>query len=139
MHLRENGLLKMGKILLIDDDEWIRNALKYYFNKKTSLFNAFGDAESALDHIKEETYDVVICDYKLPGMDGITFFKKLQEFCPETIKILITAYGDDAIKSEANQIGLNGFIEKPFSANIIEESVDNLIKERENRKSESIQ
>ena len=139
MYLEKNDILKTRKVLLIDDDEWIRNALRYYFNKKTSLFNTFDNAELALEHIKEEAYDVVICDYKLPGMNGITFFKKLQEFCPGAIKILITAYGDDAIKSEANEIGLNDFIEKPFSANIIEESVGNLIKEREYRKSESIQ
>ncbi len=139
MYSEKNGILKTRKVLLIDDDEWIRNALRYYFNKKASLFNAFDNAESALKHIKEESYDVVICDYKLPGMNGITFFKKLQEFCPGTIKILITAYGDDAIKSEAKEIGLHDFIEKPFSANTIEESVGNLIKEREYRRSESTQ
>lgn len=138
MNLERNEILKTKKMLLIDDDEWIRNALGYYFNKKTSLFNTFDNAESALEHIKSETYDVIICDYKLPGMNGIIFFKKLQEFCLGAIKILITAYGDDAIKSEANEIGLNGFIEKPFSANIIEEAVTNLIKENDQEKSKSI-
>lgn len=138
MNLRRNDILRAKKILLIDDDEWIRNALGYYFNKKTSLFNTFDNAESALEHIRSECYDVVICDYKLPGMNGIIFFKKLQEICPGAIKILITAYGDDAIKSEANEIGLNGFIEKPFSANIIEESVANLIKENDQENSQSI-
>lgn len=138
MHLEKNDIVKTKKILLIDDDEWIRSALGYYFNKKASLFNAFDNAESALKHIKEEFYDVVICDYKLPGMNGIIFFKKLQELCPETIKILITAYGDDAIKAEANEIGLNDIIEKPFSANIIEEAVSNLIKKNDQQKSKFI-
>ena len=139
MQLDKNNTLKAKKILLIDDDEWIRNALGYYFNKKTSVFNTFDNAESALEHIKVETYDVVICDYKLPGMNGIVFFKKLQDFCPVTLKILITAYGDKTIKSTANEIGLNSIIEKPFSANIIEESIIGLIKAREQEKPTSIQ
>ena len=120
-------LLKKTKILLIDDDQYIRNSLVYYFKKKTLAFMALETAEEALELLKHETFDIVICDYKLPSMDGLEFLFKLYELQPEALRIFITAYANDEVAIRAGGIGIDDFIEKPFTTKDIEESLKRLL------------
>jgi two-component system response regulator HydG len=120
-------LLKKTKILLIDDDQYIRNSLVFYFKKKTLAFTALETAEEGLELLKQEKYDIVICDYKLPRMDGLEFLFKLYELQPEALRIFITAYANDEVAIRAGGIGIDDFIEKPFTTRDIEESLKRLL------------
>ena len=119
--------LKEMKILLIDDDEWIRDSLTLFFEGEGCRLVAFETAEEGLDAIKKKSYDIVIADYKLPGMDGLEFFSQLQKSHPSVIKILITAYGSKEVVSEAFKLGIHDFIDKPFTSDSIESSLSRLI------------
>jgi len=119
--------LKEMKILLIDDDEWIRDSLTLFFEGEGCRLVAFETAEEGLDAIKKKSYDIVIADYKLPGMDGLEFFSLLQKSHPNVIKILITAYGSKEVVSEAFKVGIHDFIDKPFTSESIETSLSRLI------------
>jgi DNA-binding NtrC family response regulator len=77
--------------------------------------------------LKNENYDIIIVDYRLPDMDGIEFFKRIQESHPNAFKILITAYGSKELLSKAKEMGAHDFIEKPFTSETIEESLSRLI------------
>ena len=68
-----------------------------------------------------------IADYRLPGMDGLEFLKRIQKTHPHATRILITAYKDAKVVSEAIRIGIHDFIEKPFTTETIEESLSRLI------------
>lgn len=125
MELRD--LLKGTKILLIDDDQYIRNSLVFYFKKKTAAFTAVESAEEALELLRQERFDVVICDYKLPNMDGLEFLFRLYELQPEALRIFITAYASDEVAVRAGGIGIDDFIEKPFTTTDIEESLKRLL------------
>ena len=81
--------------LLIDDDDLIRDSLGIVFNANSQQFIAVESAEKGLDLIEKKKIDVIICDYRLPGMNGFEFFKRVSKFLPNVVKILITAYGDD--------------------------------------------
>jgi DNA-binding NtrC family response regulator len=120
-------LLKSKKILLIDDDQYIRNSLAYYFKKKTLSFVTLESAEEALELLKKEPFDVIICDYKLPRMNGLDFFFHLYELQPEALRIFITAYANDEVAIRAGGIGIDDFIEKPFTTKDIEESLQRLL------------
>ncbi len=120
-------LLKKTKILLIDDDQYIRNSLVFYFKKKALVFTALETAEEALELLRVEKYDIVICDYKLPSMDGLEFLFKLYELQPEALRIFITAYANDEVAIRAGGIGIDDFIEKPFTTKDIEESLKRLL------------
>ncbi len=120
-------LLKKTKILLIDDDQYIRSSLEYYFKKKTLAFVTLESAEEALELLKKETFDVIICDYKLPRMNGLDFFFRLYELQPEALRIFITAYANDEVAIRAGGIGIDDFIEKPFTTKDIEESLQRLL------------
>ena len=69
---------------------------------------------------KQKSYDLVVSDYKLPGMDGLEFFEHIRVTHPRAAKILITAYGSPALFSLAKQIGAAGCIEKPITAEKVE-------------------
>ena len=97
--------LKDKKILLVDNDEWIRDSLTGYFDAEGCHILAVETAEEGMELLTQQNYDIILIDYKLPGIDGLTFSKKIQEICPDTIKILITAYKNKKVVSEAASAG----------------------------------
>ena len=119
--------LKNMKILLIDDDEWIRDSMSLFFESEECNLLALETAEQGLKILKNEKYDIIIVDYRLPDMDGLDFFKRIQKFHPNAFKILITAYGSKELLSKAREMGIHDFIEKPFTSEIIEESLSQFI------------
>jgi two-component system, response regulator, stage 0 sporulation protein F len=123
--------LKDKKILLVDDDEWIRDSLTLYFDTEGCHMVAVETAEEGLELLKQQTYDIILIDYKLPGMDGLTFSKKIQKMRPDAVKILITAYKTKEVVSEARQIGIQDLIDKPFTIGTIEDSLSRLIQSNE--------
>ncbi|MGA1865032.1 MAG: response regulator [bacterium] len=113
--------------MLIDDDEWIRDSLSLFFKNEGCHLLALETAEEALKLLKKQSYEIIITDYRLPGMDGLEFFRKIQNSHPRVIKILVTAYGNKDVFSEAIKIGIQDIINKPFTTRIIEESLSRLI------------
>jgi DNA-binding NtrC family response regulator len=125
--------LKSIKVLLIDDDEWIRDSLSLFFEGEGCHLQALETAEKGMEALKGQAYDIIIADYRLPGMDGLEFLKRIQNSHPDAMKILITAYKDEVLVSEAIRIGIQDFIEKPFTTKTIEESLCRLIENRERK------
>jgi len=109
--------------MIIDDDKWIRNSLRLYFEGEGINLLALETAEEGLKELKKHPYDIFIVDYRLPGIDGLEFFKRVQSSHPEAYKIIITAYKDQNMVSQASKIGISDFIEKPFSIKAIEKSL----------------
>jgi len=125
------GRLKDKKILLVDDDEWIRDSLTLYFDSEGCNMMAVETAEEGMELLTQQHYDIILIDFKLPGIDGLTFSKKIQEIRPDAIKILITAYKNKEIVSEAVSAGIQDFIDKPFTIKTIEDSMSRLIHRNE--------
>jgi DNA-binding NtrC family response regulator len=111
--------LKKLKTLLVDDDELIRDSLKIAFSAKGCAMRVAESAEEGLQAIREEKFDIIISDYRLPGMNGLDFIKQAAFMQPLAARFLITAYRDDHIISKALRIGVNEFIEKPFSVKVL--------------------
>jgi two-component system response regulator HydG len=107
--------LKQVKTLLVDDDELIRDSLSMAFKNKGCFIRAAESAEEGLDAIKEEQFDVIISDFRLPGINGLDFLKLATVTNPRAVNILITAYRDEYMFSEAIRMGVTEFIDKPFS------------------------
>jgi DNA-binding NtrC family response regulator len=119
------------KILLIDDDEWIRDSLRIFFETEGCHVLVFETAEEGLSAIKDQIFDLIIVDYKLPGLDGIEFLKRICGAQPNAIKILITAYRSENVVSEAKKLKIQGFIEKPFTSETVMASLAYTIKMRD--------
>ena len=113
--------LKQVKTLLVDDDEFIRDSLKIAFATKGCAMRVAQTAEEGLQAIKEERFDIIISDFRLPGINGLDFLKLATITYPEAINILITAYRDEYLFSEAIRMGVTEFIDKPFSVKALAE------------------
>jgi len=120
-------LIKNLRILLIDDDEWIRDSMSMYFEDEGCYLQTLRSAEDALEALINESFDIIIADYKLPGIDGLEFFKKADELNSEAVKILITAYGSKELFTKALNMGIHDCIEKPFTSETIEDSLKRLL------------
>lgn len=119
--------LRNMNILLIDDDEWIRDAMRIFFETESCKIIALETAEEALKMISQQKYDIVICDYKLPGLNGLTLLKQVRQTQPDALTVMITAYKTDDLVSEAKKTGVHGFIAKPFTSETIEAALSHLI------------
>ena len=115
------------KILLIDDDEWIRDSLSFFFEAEGCNLLTFETAEEGIEAVKQQAYDIVISDYKLPGMDGLEFLRRVKEKQPNAIEILITAYAKCEILEEAKMMGVMEFIPKPFTSEDVETSLARIV------------
>ena len=113
--------LSKFKTLLVDDDELIRDSLQIIFDTKGCFLKTAETAEEGLKALEEEKYDIIISDLRLPGIDGLRFLKFASLLQPEPVKLLITAYRDDQVYSEALRIGVSEFIDKPFSVDALVE------------------
>jgi len=122
--------LRNMKILLIDDDEWIRDSMTFFFESEGCRLTTLETAEEGLAFLKDQICDIIICDYRLPGMDGLAFFKRIQTSQPDALKILITAYGSRKLVADTIRNGIQDYIQKPFEMRDIENSLSRLIADR---------
>jgi DNA-binding NtrC family response regulator len=130
--------LRHMKILLIDDDEWIRDSLSVFFEAEGCHVMVFETAEEGINELKDQTYDLIIVDYKLPGLDGLEFLKRTHKAQSDAIKVLITAYRNDKVVAEARKLKVQGFIEKPFTSETFMASLAQLIAMHEYREQRRI-
>jgi DNA-binding NtrC family response regulator len=103
-------------LLILDDEEIITTSLRNLFRLQTTYrILAFTSPQEALAAAGSRTIDLVITDYLMPGMDGITFLARFKEVQPQAIRVLLTGYADkeNAIRA-INTVGLYQYLEKPW-------------------------
>ncbi len=105
-----------GKIVIVDDEEMVLTSINSFLTLETEYdVTSFTSAEKALEFVQENDVDLVISDYLMPQMDGISFLARVREIKPEIPRIILTGYADkeNAIKA-INEVGLFQYIEKPW-------------------------
>ena len=107
----------MSKILVIDDERSIRNTLKDILEYEKYEVDLAEDGIKALDKIKAASYDVILCDIKMPGMDGIEVLEKFQELISDTPVVMISGHGNIDTAVESIKKGAFDYIEKPLDLN----------------------
>lgn len=105
-------------ILIVDDEEMVTAALRSFLQLETEYrVLTYTSTEEALEKFGDSEFiDVVIADFLMPEMDGISFLKQVREIRPETTRILLTGYADkeNAIRA-INEAGLYYYLEKPWN------------------------
>jgi len=101
--------------------------MSLFFESEGCRLLALETAEEGIASLEKQACDIIISDYRLPGMNGVEFFKKIRNSSEKSIKILITAYGSAGVISKAKKAGVQEFIEKPFTTDIIEASLLRLL------------
>lgn len=102
------------KVLLVDDDEALRNAVAQGLSLRGFNVAAFDNAPAALRALTRDFEGVVVSDVRMPGMDGMALFRRVQGIDPDIPVLLITGHGDVAMAVAALQDGVYDFVSKPF-------------------------
>jgi len=101
-------------ILVVEDEEAQRGLLEGLLNKEGYAATGAGDGQRALQLAKDSTFEIVLLDYKLPDMDGLTVLKRLKEMNPEIQVIMITAFGSIENAVTALKAGAFEYLTKPI-------------------------
>ncbi|MFQ5638428.1 MAG: response regulator [bacterium] len=107
---------KTQQILILDDEEMVLTSLSSFLELETDYqVVTFTKGSDALEYVKNNHIDLVLSDYLMPEMDGITFLAEVKEIDPHATRIILTGYADkeNAIKA-INDVGLFQYIEKPW-------------------------
>lgn len=105
-----------GTIVIVDDEEMVLTSINSFLMLETEYdVHTFTSAKAALDFVRNDEVDLVVSDYLMPEMDGITFLGKVRDLKPEVPRIILTGYADkeNAIKA-INEVGLFQYVEKPW-------------------------
>ncbi len=107
----------MAKILIVDDEKNIRSALREILEYEKYEVDEAKDGEDGLNLLTSNSYDIVLCDIKMPKLDGISLLDKAQQLGVETQFIMISAHGTIETAVEATKKGAFDFIAKPPDLN----------------------
>ena len=114
------------KIIVIDDDKSIRNVLQEYLQKLGYQVILAIDGLEGMDRLKQESYDLVIVDIRMPYISGIGLIKLIKEEKPDLPVICITAYGMSPEKI-ANEEQADVTISKPFNLKTLAKEINKLL------------
>jgi len=119
------------QLLLVDDDDNVRHAIRRELEVEDyKVFDAC-DAESALKILKNHTIDMVISDQRMPMLSGFKLLEKVRHLYPKAIRILISGHTDfSGLVSAINDANITAFINKPWDAYELRELIRNELSER---------
>lgn len=118
------------RLLIVEDETTLCESLKRVLMRDGYQVDAVDSAETALTHIRETPYDLVITDIVLPGIDGIELLRRIKDGYPEQIIIVITAYASIETAVSALRAGAYDYVIKPIIHEEIKRIVKNAFRER---------
>ncbi|MFP4524815.1 MAG: sigma-54-dependent transcriptional regulator [Bacteroidales bacterium] len=121
----------MAKILAIDDEKTIRESLKEILEYENHEVELSADGEEAIELFKENKYDLVLLDIKMPQMDGIEVLEKLIGIAPDIPVIMISGHGSIDTAVDCIKKGAYDFIEKPLDLNRLLVTVKNAMERKD--------
>ncbi len=121
----------MAKILIIDDEKAIRGTLREILEYEKYNIEEAEDGETGLKMITDNSYDLILCDIKMPKMDGMEVLQKAQELKHDTQFIMISAHGTIETAVEATKMGAYDFIQKPPDLNRLLVTIKNALDKSE--------
>ena len=102
------------RVLVVDDEESIREFLEIMLRREKYEVATASNAKKALKTLEKENFDMIITDIQMPEMNGIELLGKVKDMDPDTVVIMITAYGSTESAVEAMKLGAYDYITKPF-------------------------
>ena len=105
-----------ARILIVDDEDSIREMLETLFEAKGASCKTAPSAEDALRILVKESFDILLVDKNLPGMSGVELIRQLREADDEVAIMMMTGYASADSIIETLNLGIDAYVEKPFSS-----------------------
>ncbi len=119
-----------ARILVVDDEESIREFLEIMLKKEGYEVTCAEDGERALDLFKKKSFDLVISDLQMPKVTGIELLKQIKEQSPGTLFMMITAFGTTENAVDAMKMGAYDYITKPFKIDEVRLNIANALRSK---------
>lgn len=121
------------RVLIVDDEPTVAMVLAESLERlsKGYIIDTAGNANQALEKISQNNYALMITDYRLPGLNGLDLAVAARRSAPQMLIVLMTAYGTERLRDAADEVGLDGYINKPFTMTQIRQIVQNAIQQTE--------
>ncbi len=120
----------MINVAIVDDQDLLRDSLSQTLSRAGYRISAFANGAHAVEGVKKESFDLIISDLKMPGMDGVQMLRQIRQLGQDVPVILMTAFGSVSSAVEAMKLGAFDYIQKPFEADEIEILVKRALQER---------
>jgi DNA-binding response OmpR family regulator len=108
------GTAAPPRILVADDESSIRELLAKTLALAEYHVDSVADGRSALERLRLDHYDLLIADLRMPGVDGLQLIREARRFSVTLKVIIITGYSSESAAIEAVNLGVNGYLTKPF-------------------------
>lgn len=120
----------MAKILVVEDEKGMRELLAIVLKKEGHDVTLCENGKIAIDTLKKEIFDLIITDLKMPEADGLSVLIASRELSPDTIVIMITAFGTMESAIEAMRAGAYDYVIKPFSVDDLKIKIRNALEKK---------
>ena len=119
----------LRKVLVVDDDPVVGRSFDRVLSGKGYAVITAASGQDALDKLETEDYDVVFTDIKMPGMSGLEVAEQVKQRRPWLPVVIVTGYGSPGNEARAEAAGVSGFLHKPLSPEMIEDSAQKALSE----------
>lgn len=119
-----------SRILVVDDEESIREFLEIMLKKEGYEITLAEDGQKAKDLLTKKTFDMIISDLQMPHVTGIELLKHVKDSYPDTVFMLITAFGTTETAVEAMKMGAYDYLTKPFKIDEVRLNIQNALRSR---------
>ena len=120
----------MEKILIVDDEQSMRDVLSIMLTRAGYTVTAASDGEEAIASLEKELFDLVITDLKMPKVGGLEILKAVKEASPESVVLIITAFATAESAVEAMKMGAYDYLTKPFEVEEVQLIIRNALEKR---------
>ncbi len=113
----------LGRILIVDDEQSVREVLGEYFTEQGYSVDSAGGGEEALALVQRSTPDLVLLDVRMPGIDGVETLRRIRGIAPDVSVIMVTANEDVGLARETLKLGALDYVAKPFDFVYLERAI----------------
>lgn len=122
----------MNKVMIVDDELGVLKALKRSLRREGWVLMTYTDPEQALAVASIETIDLVISDYRMPIMNGVTFLKEFKAIQPDCFRVVLSGQADmDAVLQAINEAEIYRFVTKPWNDAELKVTIERALNHRE--------
>jgi two-component system response regulator PilR (NtrC family) len=119
-----------GKILVVDDEKSMREILEIFLKNEGYSVSVANNGETATAEIKKDIYDLIITDMKMPKVSGLELLRNVKQIAPNSVVVIVTAFGTTESAVEAMKLGAYDYIQKPFQMDNIRLVVKNALEKQ---------
>lgn len=118
------------RVLIVDDDQTILYMLENSLSRLGADYEVHTamDSTEALKQVEKQVFDLVVADYMMPKITGVDLATAIRKISPDTQVVLMTAYGTSRLRDTTKMVGIDGYLDKPFTVDEIHRVIQNAVR-----------